>query len=77
MASRYEAELVLPAVAVAVIAFGIPKSDRTQRADRLEEELVSWRRWFSNKMFSFTEEAELPMGYHAGEAACQGRGPVG
>lgn len=39
--------------------FDIQKTRPDQRADGLEEGLVRWRRWFSNKMFAFTEEAAL------------------
>ncbi len=56
---RHDAELALPAVAVAEIAFGIQKIRPDQHADRLEEGLVSWRRQFSDEMFAFTEEAAL------------------
>ncbi|MDH0117917.1 type II toxin-antitoxin system VapC family toxin (plasmid) [Agrobacterium pusense] len=70
---RHDAELALPTVAVAEIAFGIRKIRPDQRADRLEEGLVSWRRRFSDKMFAFTEEAALAYGDIMGEAARQGR----
>lgn len=71
---RHDAELALPTVAVGEIAFGIQKIRLDQRADRLEEGLVSWRRRFSDKMFSFTEEAALAYGDIMGDAARQGRG---
>jgi len=71
---RHDAELALPTVAVAEIAFGIQKIRPDQRADRLEEGLVSWRRRFSDKMFAFTEEAALAYGDIMGDAARQGRG---
>ena len=70
---RHDAELALPTVAVAEIAFGIQKIRPDQRADRLEEGLVSWRRRFSDKMFAFTEEAALAYGDIMGDAARQGR----
>ncbi|WP_312609054.1 type II toxin-antitoxin system VapC family toxin [Agrobacterium pusense] len=70
---RHDAELALPTVAVAEIAFSIRKIRPDQRADRLEEGLVSWRRRFSDKMFAFTEEAALAYGDIMGEAARQGR----
>jgi predicted nucleic acid-binding protein len=71
---RHDAELALSTVAVAEIAFGIQKIRPDQRADRLEEGLVSWRRRFSDKMFAFTEEAALAYCDIMGEAARQGRG---
>jgi predicted nucleic acid-binding protein len=71
---RHDAELALPTVAVAEIAFGIQKIRPDHRAERLEEGLVSWRRRFSDRMFSFTEEAALSYGEIMGNAARQGRG---
>lgn len=71
---RHDAELALPTVAVAEIAFGIHKIRPDQRADRLEEGLSSWRRRFSDRMFSFTEEAALSYGEIIGDAARQGKG---
>ena len=69
---RHDAELALPTVAVAEVAFGIQKIRPDQRADRLEEGLVSWRRRFSDKMFAFTEEAALAYGDIMEDAARQG-----
>ncbi len=71
---RHDAELALPTVAVAEIAFGIQKIRPDQRADRLEEGLVSWRGRFSDRRFAFTEEAALAYGDIMGDAARQGRG---
>lgn len=71
---RHDAELALPTVAVAEIAFGIQKIRPDQRADRLKEGLVCWRRRFSDRMFAFTEEAALAYGDIMGDAARQGRG---
>ena len=70
---RHDAELALPTVAVAEIAFGIQKIRPDQRADRLEEGLSSWRRRFSDRMFAFTEEAALSYGEIMGDAVRQGR----
>lgn len=42
--------------------FDIQKIRPDRRADRLEDGLVRWRRWFSNKMFAFMEEATLANG---------------
>lgn len=42
--------------------FDIQKIRPDQRADRLEEGLLRWRRWFSNRMFAFMEEAALANG---------------
>ncbi|WP_320203778.1 type II toxin-antitoxin system VapC family toxin [Agrobacterium rosae] len=71
---RHDAELALPTVAVAEIAFGIQMIRPDQRADRLEEGLASWSRRFSEKMFAFTEEAALAYGDIMGDASRQGWG---
>lgn len=71
---RHDAELALPTVAVAEIAFGIQKIRPDQRAERLEEGLASWRRRFSDRMFGLTEEAALAYGEIMGKATRQGQG---
>ncbi|WP_077122564.1 type II toxin-antitoxin system VapC family toxin [Agrobacterium rosae] len=71
---RHDAELALPTVAVAELAFGIQMIRPDQRADRLEEGLASWSRRFSEKMFALTEEAALAYGHIMGDASRQGRG---
>lgn len=71
---RHDAELALPTVAVAEIAFGIHKIRPDQRAERLEEGLSGWRRRFSDRMFGLTEEAALAYGEIMGKATLQGQG---
>lgn len=71
---RYDAELALPTVTIAEIAFGIQKIRPDQRADRLEQGLVDWRRRFADRIFGLTEEAALAYGEIMGSAARQGRG---
>jgi predicted nucleic acid-binding protein len=73
---RHEAELVLPPVAVAVIAFSIQKSAR------ISVQIV-WKRdsWVASLVLQqdvlpSRKTRNLPMGYHVGEAAWQERGPV-
>lgn len=73
---RHDAELALPTVAVAEIAFGIQKIRPDQGADRLEERLVSWRHRFSDKMFAFTE-AGLAYGDIMGACCAAGEEDVG
>lgn len=70
---RYDAELALPTVTIAEIAFGIQKIRPDGRADRLEQGLQDWRRRFSDRIFSLTEEAALAYGEIMGNAARQGR----
>lgn len=71
---RFDAELALPTVTIAEIAFGIQKIRPDQRADRLEEGLMEWRRRFAGRIFGFTEEAAMAYGDIMGAAARKGRG---
>ncbi|MFC6446650.1 type II toxin-antitoxin system VapC family toxin [Shinella zoogloeoides] len=71
---RFDAELALPTVTIAEIAFGIAKVRPDQRADRLEQGLLEWRRRFADRIFGFTEEAAIAYGDIMGEAARKGRG---
>ncbi|KKX26250.1 type II toxin-antitoxin system VapC family toxin [Rhizobium sp. LC145] len=71
---RYDAELALPTVTIAEIAFGIQKIRPDQRAERLEQGLSDWRRRFADRIFGLTEEAALAYGKIMGTAVRQGRG---
>lgn len=71
---RYDAELALPTVTIAEIAFGIQKIRPDERADRLEQGLQDWRRRFADRIFGLTEEAALAYGDVMSAAARQGRG---
>ncbi|MBV8937982.1 MAG: type II toxin-antitoxin system VapC family toxin [Alphaproteobacteria bacterium] len=59
---RNDAELALPTVTIAEIAFGIGKIRPDQRATRLEQGLASWRHRFADRIFPFTEAAALAYG---------------
>jgi len=59
---RFEAELALPTVSIAEIAYGIQKIRPDERAERLEQGLTEWRRRFADRMFGLTEEAALAYG---------------
>jgi len=72
--TRHDAELALPTVTIAEIAFGIQKIRPDQRADRLEQGLQHWRRRFADRIFGLTEEAALAYGEIMGNAARRGRG---
>jgi predicted nucleic acid-binding protein len=48
---RHDAELALPTVTIAEIAFGIRKIHPDQRVGRLEEGLAEWRRRFADRIF--------------------------
>ena len=70
---RHDAELALPTVTIAEIAFGIQKIRPDQRAERLERGLLDWRRRFADRIFGLTEEAALAYGEIMGEAARRGQ----
>ena len=71
---RHDAELALPTVTIAEIAFGIRKIHLDQRADRLEEGLSEWRRRFADRIFGLTEAAALAYGDIMGAATRRGQG---
>lgn len=71
---RYDAELALPTVTIAEIAFDIQKIMPDQRAMRLEQGLTAWRDRFSERIFGLTEEAALAYGEIMGKASQQGVG---
>jgi predicted nucleic acid-binding protein len=71
---RHDAELALPTITIAEIAFGIQKIMPDQRAKRLAKGLASWRRRFADRIFSLTEEAAIAYGEVMGAASRQGFG---
>jgi predicted nucleic acid-binding protein len=71
---RRDAELALPTVTIAEIAFGIQKILPDRRALRLEKGLSDWRRRFADRIFGLTEEAALAYGEIMGAASRQGHG---
>ena len=71
---QHDAELALPTVTIAEIAFGIQKILPDQRAVRLEQSLSDWRRRFADRIFGLTEQAALAYGEIMGATASQGRG---
>jgi len=71
---RNDAELALPTVTIAEVAFGIQKIRPDKRADRLEQGLSRWRHRFADRIFGLTEEAALAYGEIMGAATRQGRG---
>ena len=70
---RNDAELGLPAVTIAEIAFGIQKIHPDQRAIRLDRGLTHWRHRFADRIFGFTEAAALAYGDIMAAAFRQGR----
>jgi predicted nucleic acid-binding protein len=71
---RHDAELALPTVTIAEIAFGIQKIRPDQRATRLEQGLSDWRYRFAGRIFGLTEEAAMAYGDIMGTASRQGIG---
>jgi predicted nucleic acid-binding protein len=71
---RHDAELALPTVTIAEIAFGIQKIMPDQRAVRLEQGLTDWRHRFADRIFGLTEAAALAYGEIMGTASRQGLG---
>ena len=70
---RNDAELALPTVTIAEIAFGIEKIRPDQRAARLEQGLASWRHRFADRIFPLTEAAALAYGEIMSAAFRRGR----
>jgi predicted nucleic acid-binding protein len=71
---RHDAELALPTVTIAEIAYGIARIAADQRAARLERTLLEWRRRLADRIFGLTEEAALAYGDIMGSASRQGVG---
>ena len=71
---RHDAELALPTVTIAEVAFGIQKLLPDHRALRLEKGLTDWRHRFADRIFGLTEEAALAYGDIMGSASRQGLG---
>jgi predicted nucleic acid-binding protein len=70
---RFDAELALPTVTIAEIAFGIQKIRPNERAVRLEQGLAEWRRRFAGRIFGLTEAAARAYGEIMGQAVREGR----
>lgn len=70
---KHDAELALPTVTIAEIAFGIAKIRPDERADRLMDGLNNWRSRFNDRIFGLTEDAALSYGDIMGNASRQGR----
>lgn len=70
---RHDAELALPTVVIAEIAFGIQKIRPDERSERLEQGLGDWRRRFAGRIFGLTEEAAIAYGDVMAMARRRGR----
>ena len=71
--ARHDAELALPSVVIAEVAFGIERIRPDQRAKRLDLGLSDLRKRFSDRIFGLTEEAALAYGAIMGHAVQRGR----
>lgn len=67
-----DAELALPTVTIAEIAFGIHKIKPAERSARLEQGLAELRRRFADRIFGLTEEAAIAYGEIMGAAMRRG-----
>jgi predicted nucleic acid-binding protein len=74
---RFDAELALPTVTIAEVAFGIQKILPDQRAIRLEQGLSDWRHRFADRIFGLTEEAAPGLRRHHGRSFSSGSRHVG
>lgn len=70
--ARHDAELALPAIVIAEIAFGIFRIAPDQRSRKLEAGLARVRQHFARRIFGFTEEAALAYGELMGRASRRG-----
>jgi len=70
--ARYDAELALPTITIAEIAYGIGKLGPDPRAERFSHSLGEWRRRFAGRIFGFTEEAAIAYGDIMGNASRSG-----
>jgi predicted nucleic acid-binding protein len=70
---RFDAELALPTVTIAEIAYGIERIRPDERAQRLEAGLAEWRRRFVDRIYGLSEEAALVYGAIMGAAARAGQ----
>jgi predicted nucleic acid-binding protein len=70
---RHDAELALPTVTIAEIAFGIKRSIRIRGRLGWEQGLTDWRHRFADRIFGFTEAAALAYGDIMSAAVQKGR----
>ncbi len=70
--TRHDAELALPSIVIAEVAFGIQKIRPDQRANRLDHGLERLRRRFAGRIIPFTEEGALTYGEIMGKAVRRG-----
>lgn len=69
----HDAELAIPTVTLAELAYGIERIRPEQRARRLARGLAEWRERFADRIFAFNERAAMGYGELMGRAARAGR----
>jgi predicted nucleic acid-binding protein len=69
----HDAELALPSVALAEIAYGIERVRPQNRAKRLAQGLAAWRDRLKGRIFYFDEAAAMCYGEIMGQATRSGR----
>jgi len=70
---RHDAEIALSTVVIGEIAYGIARIRPDERAKRLDDGLLEWRKRFAHRVFGLTEQAALAYGDIMASAAGQGR----
>jgi len=71
--TRHDAELALPCISIAELAYGIARIQLEQRAQRLERGLDEWIRRFAGRIFAFNERSALVYGTLMATSALHGR----
>ncbi len=69
----HDAELALPSMTLAEMAYGIARIRPEQRAERLARGLAAWRERFAGRIFPVDERVALSYGEIMGQAARSGR----
>ena len=69
----HDAELAIPTVTLAELAYGIERIRPEQRAERLSRGLAEWRERFADRILAFNERAAMTYGEIMGRGAQAGR----
>ena len=65
----HDAELAIPTVTLAELAYGIERIRPEQRAERLARGMAEWRERFADRILAFNERAAIIYGEIMGRAA--------
>lgn len=69
----HDAELAIPTVTLAELAYGIERIRPEERAGRLTRGLAEWRERFADRILAFNKRAAMTYGEIMGRAAQAGR----